>query len=140
MSLSAVLDTNVIVSAIGWRGESRSVFRLLARRAFISIRSPYLTAEWGETLSRLSTEPDWPNANWHGWLEWLKAKSRLVGDPPAKLIVRRDLKDNPVLALAIAQRAAFLVTQDRDFLDLETPYGVQCLTPREFIRQLLAAP
>jgi predicted nucleic acid-binding protein len=64
----------------------------------------------------------------------------LAGDPPAKLIVRRDLKDNPVLALAIAQRAAFLVTHDLDFLDLETPYGVQCVTPRAFIRHLLGAP
>ena len=116
------------------------MLRLLARRAFVSLRSPYLTAEWSETLGRLSSEPGWPNANWQGWLEWLKAKSRLAGDPPAKLIVRRDLKDNPVLALAIAQRAAFLVTHDRDFLDLETPYGVQCVTPRAFIRHLLGAP
>src|SRR5207237_4309212 len=88
MKLLAVLDTSVVVSAIGWRGEARNVLRLLARRSFVSIRTPYLTREWTETLTELSAERRWPNRNWAGWLEWLKTKSRLVDDPPMKRIVR----------------------------------------------------
>lgn len=139
MKPGAVLDTNVVVSGIGWRGEARDVLRLLVFRSYRSIRSPYLTEEWTEALIRLSAAPHWPNGNWQGWLEWLKDKSRLVDEPPAKLIVRRDLRDNPILALAIAERAEFLVTQDRDMLDLKKPYGVECLAPREFLRRMLIA-
>src|SRR5437660_1550643 len=105
----AVVDSSVVVSAIGWRGEARNVLRLLARRCFISVRSPYLTQEWTETLGDLSAERRWPNPNWANWLEWLKTKSRLVDDPPMKPIVR-DPKDNPILAVAISEKAGYLVS------------------------------
>jgi len=137
MKLIAVLDSSIVISGIGWRGEARNVLRLLARRAFVSIRTPYLTREWTETLTELSAEPRWPNPNWAGWLEWLKTKPRLVDDPPLKRIVR-DSKDDPILAAAISQRAHYLVSYDKDFLDLETPYGVRCATPRAFISAVLS--
>ena len=137
MKLVAVLDSSIVVSGIGWRGEARNVLRLLARRGFVSIRTPYLTREWTETLTELSTERRWPNANWAVWLEWLKTKSRLVDDPRLKRIVR-DPKDDPVLAAAISQRADCLVSYDRDFLDLQMPYGVRCVTPRAFITAVLS--
>jgi putative PIN family toxin of toxin-antitoxin system len=137
MKLLAVLDSSVVISAIGWRGEARNVLRLLARRGFISIRTPYLTREWTETLTDLSAEPDWPNTNWASWLEWLNAKSRLVDDPPMKRIVR-DPKDDPILAAAISQSADYVVSHDKDLLDLERPYGVRCVRPRAFIAAVLA--
>src|SRR6266446_1198518 len=137
MKLAAVLDSSIVVSGIGWRGDARNVLRLLARRSFVSIRTPYLTREWTETLTELSTGRRWPNENWAGWLEWLKTKSRLVDDPPLKRIVR-DPKDDPVLACAISQRADCLVSDDRDLLDLQTPYGVRCVTPRAFIADVLS--
>ncbi len=137
MKLVAVLDSSVVVSGIGWRGEARNVLRLLAQRSFVSVRTPYLTREWTETLTELSTERQWPNPNWACWLEWLKAKSRLVNEVPIKRIVR-DPKDDPVLAVAISQRAGYLVSYDRDLLDLQAPYGVRCVRPRAFISAVLA--
>jgi putative PIN family toxin of toxin-antitoxin system len=138
MKLAAVLDTSVVISALGWRGEARTVLRLLARRCFTSVRSPYLTREWTETLTQMSAEYTWPNPNWPSWLEWLKAKSRLVEDGPLKRIVR-DPKDDPILGLAIAERVPFLVSYDGDLLDLERPYGVQCVAPRRFIGPVLSS-
>lgn len=113
MKPSAVLDSSVVVSAIGWRGEARNVLRLLAHRSFISLRSAYLTQEWTETLTKLAAESRWPNPNWANWLQWLNVKSRFVDDPAIKRIVR-DPKDNPILALAISQKAHYLVSYDRD--------------------------
>ena len=46
----AILDSSVVVSAIGWRGEARRVLRLLAAGGFESYRTPWLTAEWADTL------------------------------------------------------------------------------------------
>jgi len=137
MKLVAVLDSSLVVSGIGWRGEARNVLRLLSHRSFVSIRTPYLTREWAETLTELSTGRRWPNANWAGWLEWLKIKSRLVDDPPLKRIVR-DPKGDPILAAALSQRADCLVSYDRDLLDLQTPYGVRCLATRAFITDVLS--
>ena len=46
-----ILDGSVVVSGIGWRGgDSRKVLTLLALDGFQSYRSPWLTAEWVETV------------------------------------------------------------------------------------------
>ena len=137
MKLVAVLDSSVVVAAIGWRGEARQILILLARRSFISLSSPYVLREWVESVRRISTERSWKNPNWVNWLEWLKSKSRHRSDPPAKRIVR-DAKDDTILGLGIAERADYLVSYDRDLLDLEKPYGVSCVRPTAFIGAVLA--
>ena len=77
----AVLDSSVVVSGIGWRGgEARAVLRLLALRGFVSTRTPWLTAEWSETVERVAREEKrWRNENWRAWLDWL---FRMFGRKP----------------------------------------------------------
>ncbi|HMO64246.1 MAG TPA: hypothetical protein PKE47_03290 [Verrucomicrobiota bacterium] len=61
---------------------------------------------------------------------------RLVRFAPAQRLgrkVSRDPKDDPYLECAVAVRAAAVVTQDRDLLRLEKPFGIPMLTPSEFI-------
>ena len=48
----------------------------------------------------------------------------------------RDPGDNVFVASAAAARAEFLVTQDRDLLALQRPFGVRVVTPVELIRAL----
>jgi putative PIN family toxin of toxin-antitoxin system len=138
MKLIAVLDSSVVVSGIGWRGDAHKVLGLLAHRGFICVRTPWLTDEWAETLSRVSAETKWHNRNWANWLEWLKAASLLIDDPPLRRTVRRDAKDDPVIAAAVAARASHLVAYDNDILDLQKPYGVHCVKPRAFIEAIVA--
>jgi predicted nucleic acid-binding protein len=78
--------------------------------------------------------------NWANWLDWLKRASVLMDNPHMRPTVRRDPKDDPVLAAAVAGRAKFLVSYDNDFLDLGKPYGVHCIPPREFLAAVLARP
>jgi len=133
----AVLDSSVVVSGIGWSGgDARSVLVLLAQRAFVSVRTPWLTAEWAEVTERVSQEVRWANRNWANWLEWLKRASLLVDERPTRRIVR-DVKDDPVLATALSGGAQYLVAYDQDLLDLGKPYGVACLTPRAFLGAVL---
>ena len=138
MKSIAVLDSSVVVSAIGWQGDARAVLHLLARRCFLSVRTPWLTQEWAETVSRVSAEVKWHNPNWPTWLEWVKDASLLMEDPPVRATVRRDPKDDPVIAAAVAARAPYLVAYDKDLLDLRKPYGVHILKPRAFIEALIA--
>lgn len=48
----------------------------------------------------------------------------------------RDAEDNLFVATAMAARARFLVSQDRDLLVLEKPYGVAMVTPVQLVRLL----
>lgn len=131
----AVLDSSVVVSGIGWRGgEARAVLRLLARRGFISARTTWLTEEWTETVERVAREEKrWQNKNWRAWLDWLKRASVFFEEIPIRVTVRRDPQDDPVVMSAVAARAHFIVAYDSDLLDLEKPYGIACVTPREFL-------
>ena len=138
MKSIAVSDSSVVVSAIGWQGDARAVLNLLARRCFLSVRTPWLTQEWAETVSRVSAEVKWHNPNWPNWLEWVKDASLLIEDPQVRATVRRDPKDDPVIAAAVAARAGYLVAYDKDLLDLRKPYGVHILKPRAFIEALVA--
>ena len=112
--------------------------RLLAAGGFESYRTPWLTAEWADTLQRVAAEEKlWKNPNWVNWLIWLKAASRQVSDIPAKRTVKRDPNDDPVIMAAVAANARYIVTADKDLLDLGEPYGVSCLTPRVFLSETL---
>ncbi len=50
----------------------------------------------------------------------------------------RDPKDDPYLACALAARAEFIIARDNDLLDLGKPFGVEVVTPREFLNRLRA--
>jgi predicted nucleic acid-binding protein len=110
---------------------------LLAKRGFISVRTPWLTAEWAEVTERVAEEAQWQNKNWPNWLDWLKTASLLLDDPPMRKTVRRDPKDDPVIAAAVSGGAQYLVAYDRHLLDLGKPYGVACVTPRAFLSAVL---
>ena len=45
----------------------------------------------------------------------------------------RDPKDDPVLATALAALARYLVAGDRDLLVLERPFGIEIVSPAEFL-------
>jgi predicted nucleic acid-binding protein len=128
-----------VVSGIGWRGgDARAVLKLLAAAGFESWRTPWITAEWTDTVQSVArTEPRWRNPNWTNWLAWLKAVSKFADDIPIKKTVKRDPNDDPVVMAAVAVRAGFIVTYDADLLDLRKPHGVSCVTPRAFLSSIL---
>ena len=118
-----ILDSSVVVSGIGWRGgDARKVLTLLAVGGFQSYRTPWITAEWAETVQYVAQhEKRWKNPNWINWLEWVK----------------RDPNDDPVVMAAVSARASYIVTTDEYLLCLEKPYGIACVTPREFLAVIL---
>ena len=134
-----ILDSSVVVSGIGWRGgDARKVLTLLAVGGFQSYRTPWITAEWAETVQYVAEhEKRWKNPGWINWLDWLKRVSKMTDDIPVKKTVKRDPKDDPVVMAAISARASYIVTTDEDLLCLEKPYGIACITPREFLAVIL---
>ena len=134
----AVLDSSTIVSALGWNGEARRILSLLAKRVFTSCTTAALAREWAESVAMTAALPKWRNQNWANWLKWLTGVSVPVEAAPLRRTVKRDPKDDPVLAAALGARAAYLVSYDRDLLDLEKPFGIQCLHPQAFLIALVS--
>jgi putative PIN family toxin of toxin-antitoxin system len=131
-----VFDTNVVVEGIFWpRSTARRALTGLALRCFKTAVSREILDEYaaitGEIRARL-----FPRAQPSGALAWLAAKSVTVEPMPLQGKLSRDPCDNVFVTTAAAARAAFLVTQDRDLLVLEKPFGVRTVTPVQLIREL----
>ncbi len=133
--MQAVYDCNVILSGIGWNGSARNCLKLVARRrVFLFVTEDILT-EYESVIPKTLAE-EMPDIDPHPKLAWLRAKSRLVEPAPLGKRRSRDVKDDIYLACALAGSARYLVTYDRDLLDLEKPFGIETIRPAEFLRRI----
>ena len=134
--MTVVFDTNTVVRAIFWpRSTDRRALAGLARRQFRAAVSAILFDEY-ERIARSLQRERFPEIHPDGALAWLRIKCHWVEPAPLGKARSRDPKDDPVLATAVAARAAWLVAGDRDLLDLGKPFGVAIVTPAEFLRRL----
>lgn len=134
-----VLDTNVVISAIFWpRSTARRALAGLARRQYAAAISRELFDEYAGVAARFREQ--FPRTNPAGSLGWLQAKCLWVEPTPLGKPRSRDPKDDPVLATALAVRARYLVAGDRDLLALEKPFGIEIVTPIQFLSQIEVGP
>ena len=55
--------------------------------------------------------------------------------PAKRVSVCRDPKDNMILNCCLAAKAEFLVTGDKDLLDIiNLPFNLKIITPKEFLK------
>jgi len=62
----------------------------------------------------------------------------IVVYPRKKLSLCRDPEDNMLLECCLASKADFLITGDKDLLDMQSlPFQLQILSPRKFVEHKL---
>lgn len=131
-----VLDTNVVVSAAFWpKSEDRRCFVLLARRKCRLAVTEVILREYCALAVRIGRR-ECPDRDPTPLLDWIERVALLVEPAPLGKPRSRDAKDDPFLACALASRAQFIVTKDKDLLALDKPFGIGIVTPREFLRNL----
>ena len=131
-----VFDTNVIVEAIFWpRSTARRALTGLARRRFKTAVNAAILEEYSAITAEVRARL-FPAAQPSGALAWIASKSIQAEPMPLAGKLSRDPDDNLFVATAAAVQASFLVTQDRDLLVLEKPFGVAIVTPVELLKQL----
>jgi len=139
--MRVVLDTNVVISAtLIQGGKEDQILRAWQHRAIESVFSPQILEEVGRALFyeklqkfRWMTEEEITML-----LQRLAQESLLV---PGRVTVAasRDPEDNKFLAAAIEGEARYVVSGDRDLLDLKTYRGVRIVTPAAFLQALRKA-
>jgi len=70
------------------------------------------------------------------FIELIRGKCLVVSRLPELHVIERDPKDDMVIACAVAATADYIVSRDRDLLDLGTYQGIQIVTPEVFIKYL----
>ncbi len=129
--MNVVADTNVVISAIFWPGESRRCLALWARRRFhLAITGP-IFEEYDEVARRVARKI--PGVNPEPWLNWIERKAKVYEPALVGKQRSRDRDDDPFLACALACGAKTIISKDNDLLVLEKPFGIEILTPPEFL-------
>lgn len=136
-----VLDTNVVLGFYLSRNPgspNRQVFRLWRdQRKLQLILSSELTNEYIEVLGRLNVAPE----RIARLAERLKLRNTVtLVSLGARPKASRDPEDNFLLATAVGGKASFLVTNDRDLLDIPAVqrrrFKFEILTPRQLLAQI----
>jgi uncharacterized protein len=134
-----VLDTNIVVSALFWRGTPHILLQTIRQQGSHQLfSSPVLLTELAEVLvrpwsaKRLALLDRAAHEILAEYIDSIEIVSP-VAAPPA---VTRDSDDDHVIAAAVAADAALIVTGDSDLLDVGTHARIRVVTASEALRLL----
>ncbi len=135
MPYTVVLDTNVLISAIGWEGNPRKVLALCIEGELNLIQ----TQETLKELERVLQRPRFNFISVEKTQELLGYLARIsVKVTPKKNaeVIKEDPEDNKFLDCAVAGKADYIVSGDRHLLELNEYEGVKIVTALELLEVL----
>jgi putative PIN family toxin of toxin-antitoxin system len=134
--LRVVIDTNSLVSYVLTRGDiMRRVIAAWRANDFILLSSAQTRAELAAVVAR----PKIKNLSVAPLDELVKGIERLTTPVYGEVDLSgacRDPKDDKFIACAVAGEADYLVSSDRDLLDMERYQDVAILNPGQFLLAL----
>jgi len=131
--LRAVADTNIVVSALLWRGAPHRLFERLDTGAISLYTSASLLAELADVLPRrkLARAVRATGKSVPVLIAEYQSLARLVRPRPLPEPVSRDPDDDAVIACAIAARAHLIVSGDKDLRALGAFRAIRIATPAQ---------
>ena len=133
--MRAVLDTNVIVSAVLSQGSPPdAILRAWRKGAFQLVTSAPLLEELEAVLSRphIAERLSWSERERRVFIATL-SESAIVVEPKRKLaVIKADPADNKVLEAAVAGHSDYIVSGDSHLLAPRVYEDIQILTPTRF--------
>ncbi|MDP2632188.1 MAG: putative toxin-antitoxin system toxin component, PIN family [Candidatus Curtissbacteria bacterium] len=127
-----VLDTNIIISAVGFGGKPRKILQQILDKKIRATTSPVLLAELEDVVTKKFPELK----NHFGRINKQIRKKFKVVSPQASVKIVKDEADNRVLEAAIEGECSFIVTGDKQLLDLGSFKGVKIVTAGQFLKVL----
>lgn len=137
--MRVVLDTSVVVAALTTpnpRSASRVVLAAVAAGAVELVITDELEAEYLRAVDYPSVVRYAAKVDRQAFVRAIVAVAERVAGEEAPGAVPSDPGDEKVLAAALAGRADFVVSLDRDLLRVGKVRGVSLVTPGDFLREL----
>ncbi len=129
-----VLDTNILISALGWKGNPNEIFRRVADGDFELIISQ-------KQLEELKEVMDYPKFT---FTEGQKSKfiailleiAKVVEISEKLKVIKEDPDDDIILETAVENNADFIISGDDHLLNLKKYNNVKIVTAAEFLSQV----
>ena len=130
-----VLDTGVLVAGLYWRNEAHQCLRAWEQGVFHLVGSDSILEEYERVARRVKQQEDLPGDP-EPLLRLVRERAFWVVPDPLVRSVCRDPKDDKFIEAALAGKARLLIARDADLTVLEKPFGVEIVTPRQFLARL----
>ena len=133
--IRVVLDTNILISSLIFRGELSFLVYLLKSNHFCLLLSKPILEELLRVLSypkfKLS-EQEIKEICYEHVLEY----ATLIAVDHKSHILLKDLSDNKILECAVSGKADYIVTGDKEILQIRKYQKIPILTAKEFIQKI----
>ena len=128
--MNAVLDTNIFISGIFWKGSSNKILIAWKEGKFNLVTSLEIINEITRVLKDFKISlSDEMNKEWIN----LIIKNSIIAEPKERVdIIKDDPKDNIFIETAMAGNAEYIVSQDNHLLKIKEFKEIKILSPEEF--------
>lgn len=131
-----VLDTNVVVSGVLFGGIPRQALDFWKMDTYELICSPEIVDEYEDILNRMLKKVKTPSEYLVEDFLGLIVKNATLLHPHHNERISRDPDDDMFINCALSGRAVYIVSGDRDLLDIGEVDGIDIITVRKFIEIL----
>jgi uncharacterized protein len=133
--MNVVVDTNVVISGLFWKGPPSDVLSAWLDRKFTWVVSPDILAEYHRTLRSVESKYLPPASAW-GFLRGVSLSAKLVVPVLLEQQVCSDPDDDKFLTTAMAGNANIIVSGDKALLCVDGYHGLQIVKPAAFLKEL----
>ena len=136
--MRAVIDTNVLLSGLLWRGPPHALLEHVRAGTLAIVSSPVLLAELADVIGRSKFDAilNRTDTSRERSLAEVRRLAEVLDPPPLPQPVCRDPDDDQVLALALAAQVDLIVSGDDDLLVLQVFEGIPIVTPAQAVQRI----
>ena len=129
-----VLDTNILISALGWKGKPNEIFRKVLDEEFELI----ISRKQIEELKEVMNYPKFSFAEEQKsrFITLLLNVAKVVEISNKLKVIKEDPDDDVILETAVENNADFIISGDDHLLKLKEYSNIKIVTANEFLLQI----
>ena len=127
--IRAVLDTNIIVSALFWSGAPYKIVQAGIKDEFRIITSLEIL---GEAYATLEEKFKVPRKQINSLVKVVTLNSEIVYPKLQIAVVKKDPSDNKIIECALEGNADYIISGDKHLLEIKKYKEVEIISPSEF--------
>ena len=130
-----VLDTNILISGIFFRGPSHLILQAWKQKKIQFVITPEIFAEYTRVAEVISTK--YPGIDISEILNLVAIYSEIVQPFSLSEPVSEDPDDDKFIGCAISNEVRYIVSGDKHLLKISGYHGIRVFKPQEFCTEFL---